>query len=246
MIPSRRSRLRAALPAALVVVLVALTACSSGDDDVEKSSDTLEGMSGVEIRDAAKAAMSELEAVHVVASLPQGERAIELDVRVDAEGNCQASVDMGPGRAVLVADGTATWVKGDRDFWVTATTSEDLADRVVGEVGDGWARLSDDEFSDQLTGICNLDELIGSINEGDKADIDVQGVVDHEGAEAQELMTTSESGEISNVLIAFEAPHRVLQVRRDAPEATAIHFDEFDEAVTVQVPDDDETVALAW
>lgn len=234
-----RSRARLLAPVAVLGLLASLGACSD-DDKEDSSTSTLEGMSGIEIREAAKESMRELTAVSVTATLPQDSGAVmAIDVKVDADGDCDLTLATDPGQVRVIADADGTYLQGDRDYWVAATGSESQADQMLGEVGDKWMSVDPEEFA----AWCDLETLIGNLTEGEEADIEVGDVVDHEGQEVQQLRTSRDNGEANELLVTYHAPHYVLSsVGEGANEGSSIELSEFNEDVEVTIPSEDEQV----
>lgn len=235
-----RNRVRLLAPVAVLGLLASLGACSDDGDDKEGSASTLEGMSGIEIREAAKESMRELTAVSLTAALPQdGGAVINIDLKVDDDGDCDLTLVTNPGEVQVVADSDGTYLQGDRDYWTSVTGSEEQADQTLGEIGDKWLSVDPEEFATW----CDLEGLIESLTEGEEADIEVGDVIDHEGQQALQLRTSKDNGEANELLIAYEAPHYVLSSRGEgANEGSEMELSGFDEDVTVTIPSEDEQV----
>lgn len=224
---------------AALIACSALTACSGDDGDDGPA--TLEGKSGTEVREAAKEAMAELTGLRMVASYTSEGRTVDVEAAMDADGDCEANLDMGTGRADIVGDADGIYVLADHGFWAATAGGDSEADRVVGLVGDKWARVGADDFS----GFCDFDSLIEGFNEGDKAEIELGEVVDHDGIRALEVTTTNaEEGRVSRLLVAYEAPHRVLQMRQESDEPSSLELSDFDLDVEADLPGEDEFVDL--
>lgn len=235
-----RTRARFLAPVVVLGLLATLGACSDDGDDKEGSTATLEGMSGTEVREAAKESMRDLTAVALTATLPQDEGAvINIDVKVDDEGDCDLKLATDPGEVQVVADADGTYIQGDRDYWTAITGSEVKADQTLEEIGDKWLPVDQEQFANW----CDLEGLIESLTEGEEADIEVGDVIDHEGQQALQLRTSKDNGEANELLIAYEAPHYVLSSRGEgANEGSEMELSGFDEDVTVTIPSEDEQV----
>lgn len=237
-----RHRARLLAPVAVLGLLASLGACSDDSDDKseEASTSTLEGMSGVEIREAAKESMRELTAVALSATVPQDDGAVmSIDLKVDSDGDCDLTLSTDPGEVRVLADADDTYLQGDRDYWISVTGSEAQADQTMGQLGDKWLTVDPEEFA----AWCDLETLIDNLTEGEEADIEVGDVMDHEGQQVQQVRTSKDNGEANELLVAYEAPHYILSTRGEgANEGTSMEMSGFNEDVTVTMPSEDEQV----
>ncbi len=215
--------------AAVALALTTLVGCSDDDDaDVE----TLEGLTGEEVREASIDAMDDLTSMRITGDLSSGEDAMSMDIAMDRDGNCTGTWSLGGAAAEIRSDGEYVFLDGDQAFWTATTGSEANAAQAIEQLDGKWARM----LAGQLDGICSLDNLLEGINRNTSASVELGEVIDHGGRKALEVTTTNAEGEKSFGLVGWEDEHHLLQVRREGGEGGSFDLSEFDEAVEVEIP----------
>ncbi len=231
---------RFALGAAAVALALTTLAGCGGDGDSD-SGDTLEGLSGEEVREASIEDMLNVTSMHIKADiLAAGEASTHLDLALDSDGRCTGTWAIGEAAAEIRSDGEYVYLLGDEAFWAATTGGEAGAAQTMEQLGEKWARLSAEETGD----ICSLDDLLGGLTTTKGASIELGDVVEHDGRKALEVVTTDAEGVQSNGLIAWEGEHHMLEVRRDGDEGGNFKLSAFGEPVDVTLPAEGEFVDI--
>jgi hypothetical protein len=218
-------------------VLTGLAGC--GDDG--GGSDDFEGQSADKIVEQAKKDMDGLKSVRVAGSVTTDGQAVELDMQLNTDGDCTGTIGFGGGTTELLGAGGSVWMKPDEAFW--KSFAGDSADQVMGIVGDKWVLVPGGE--DGFTELCDLDELLDELIEGDDdTTYSKTGDDEIDGEHVIAVESKDDDGSSTGYVLADD-PHYLVKVEKtEGDEPGSVTFSEFDEAVDVEPPGDDEVVDL--
>ncbi|MDT0202527.1 hypothetical protein [Nocardioides sp. AE5] len=156
---------------------------------------------------------------------------------LDRGGNCDGSMTLGGARADIKSDGSFSYMRGDRAFWLSIAGDQQAADAVLAALQDRWVRMpadSEDGFND----ICDLDLFLEEFAaiEG-SSHLEPGEVKQVDGHEAIELVEDNGGGETTTLWVTVEAPHRIVRMSsQGGDEPGEFQLSKYNEPVNVQVP----------
>lgn len=226
--------------AALGLGAAMLTGCGGSDGD-GGSGDDFEGLAADKIVERAKKDMEGLESVRVAGSITTEGETIELDMQLSTAGDCTGSIGFGGGTTELLGTGGSVWMKPDADFW--GAFAGPSADQVAKLVGDKWVVVPDGE--EGFGEMCDLDELLDELIKDDSdTTYSKSGEDEIDGEKVLAIESKDEDGTSTGYVLADE-PHYLVKVEKtDGEEPGTVTFGDFDEAVEVEAPSDDEVIDL--
>ncbi len=216
-----------------VLVLASLSGCGGGNDFAE--------LPAADIQKAAVKDMEALDSVSMEGTLKQGDQELGLDLSLNSKGDCKGTLSLDEGSADFISTGGSSYLKGDDQFWVGTTGGEDKAKAITSVLGDKWALFPSDGGG--FGGLCDLDELLSGIADGD-VDLKKGKVSEVNGDGAVEL-TSKEDGATTTALVATGDDHYILKISKDGDEPGSFTFSDFNKALDVAAPADDDVVDLA-
>lgn len=238
-----RSRSWGSLVAAMSVSAVVLTGCGgeSGEGG-EGGDDDFAQQSAEKISQAAKDAMSDLEAVTIDGTLTSNAQEITIRMEIGSDGNCTGEFStQGATAEILGVDGT-TWFRPDEAFW-TLFAGAEAAPAVIAAAGDKWVTLPDDDES--FKPFCDLDEFLGSLTGNEDATYTKGDTKEIDGEETIEIISDRPDDGTSSGYIQVDGEHYVVQIEKtEGDEPGSVSFSGFDEQPDVEAPADDEQIAL--
>lgn len=214
-------------------VAAALTGC--GDDDDSGDSKDFADEKPADIVDAARAAMTELEALKVSGEMRSEGQAASIDFQLATDGNCTGTLDIGTGVIEVLGVGGDRWFKADEAFWSTTGIPDTTA------VVDKWVIDSEGEFAE----FCDVEDFVdGLIDDESEETYEVKGTEDVDGEEVVVIEQTDDEEGVSSGYIRTDEPHYMVKIEKEGDEGGAVTFSEFDEEFDVTAPSDDEVVDL--
>lgn len=238
---------RSAGAVAVVTAVAGLGACSDdepgGDGETAAESSDFTAQEGAEIRDAAAAAMGELESLRVSGELTVDGEEISIDLASSRGGDCTGTIGVDGADADVLSAGGETWFRPSEEFWRAQGGAQ--ADQIIELVAGRWVVLGED---DGFAELCDLDQLLEELlDETDEETTYETGEVsDVEGTSAVAVVSTDEDGETSTGYIAVDEPHLLVRIEKtEGEEPGTVDFSGFDEPVEAEAPAADETVDLA-
>lgn len=256
-----RSRVRGTLTASVLLAVTLMSGCGSDDsgegDDSGGGSDFTD-QSAEEISDAAKDAMSGLEAVTIDGTLSSSGTEITITISVGEGGNCTGSFGtQGATAEILGVDGT-TWFRPDEAFWELYSSAE-TAPQIMAAVGDRWVTLPADDTS--FTQFCDIEQLIGQLIDSDSASDSASDspsespsesaeytkgdLKEIDGEETIEIISERPEQGTSSGYVLVEGDHYLVKISKtEGEDPGEITFSGFDEQPDVEAPAEDEQIAL--
>jgi hypothetical protein len=209
--------------------LTLLSACGGGFAD----------QSAQEITDAAAEDMKALSSVRMQGDIASEGEEVSLDMRVDTDGNCQGEISMMGGNAELLSIDGTTWFRPDEAFWRASAGPQ--ADLIISTVGDKWVVMPAEQ-ADVAT-FCDLDELLGQIEDTGDEDVSKGETEDVDGEEAVVIESETDEGDPLKAWVAVDGEHHILKMEvEQGDEPGEIAFSEFDEELDLEAPADDEVI----
>jgi hypothetical protein len=228
-----RSRLVAS--GCTVLMLAALTSCSSASDEFgEQSAD--------EIAAAARSAMGELDAMRLDGILDSGGTPIDLDLTISTDGDCAGTLGLEDGTAELLGVDGEVWFRPDRNFWLITAGTEDLADQLLAVTGDRWVALPDDDTT--YVELCDLDSFLEGLFDQSEATYSKGEEQQVDGQDAIGVVSERADRAASTGFVSVEEPHLLLLIERGGDVPTEIAFTDFDVRPEVEAPGADEQIEL--
>lgn len=231
-----------ALTGIACTLAVLVSACgggsSSSDEDEPTAAATgFEDGTGVEIVAAGFSAMKQADQFHLRGELVSDGAPLTFDVRSGDDGLCAGTMTSGRATTEFVATRNATFLKGNRAFWVESVGKD--ADDAMDYVGSRWARLEKSaefaELCDIPTGLSRLGVDPDEIERLDDDGVQVSEV-ERFGGHPTVRVTAEDGDDKVTLVISTDEPHYILKlvsgVESDPGE---IVFD-FDKPVTIVVP----------
>jgi hypothetical protein len=226
-----------------VGALAVLAACGGGGDGGDSGDSEFATESASTIEKASVEDMKALEAVHMEGSVTQQDAEIGLDLSLTTDGDCTGTVSRGDSGSaeVVTLDGTS-WFKPDEEFWRAQAGA--AADQIISTVGDNWVQLPEGDQS--FASFCDLDELLGQIDDDQDKPAEKGETEDVDGQEAIKLTRDDkESGGTITVWVAVDDPHHILKVEQaEGDSPGSFTFSEFDEDASIEAPADDEVITV--
>jgi hypothetical protein len=227
---------RLLIAAGAVLGGVVLTACGGdpeGDEFAEQSP--------YRIARQTIEAMQALDSMRVKGLYTESEGTFDIDLAVDADGNCTGTIGAKGGTArVLRVDGEQ-YLKGSLGFW-TATDGAAMARKIQKEVGSRWVKVSEqDRDFDEL---CSLEDLTRSMNETfTDGELLNRGTVTDTGRRLVQLRSDDDGG-YTTVRIDVDAPHLPADVTTAGSSHGRLSFSDFDEPLELTVPADKDVLDM--
>lgn len=242
------TRTTARLGAGVLVLAGVLAGCSDDDDgDGDDGGNGEQGGSAFaeqgyeEIKAAAIEAMGGLEAVRVEAAISSDGQEAELALSMAADGSCTGTVAFGGVGAEVLQTADGAWYKPDEGL--LREQYGEQADAVSAFIGDSWVV---DTTGAVTPSNCDLEEFIAQVtsDEQEENDPEVVGVEELDGEEVVKLTFTNDDGD-GTVYVLTEGEHYIARFSLEGDNPGTVTFSDFDEAVEVETPGDDEVVDLA-
>ncbi|MDT0202528.1 hypothetical protein [Nocardioides sp. AE5] len=214
-----------------------------GDDSAD---DPFEGKSPEEVQALVIEAMQDVESVRMSARMTSDGEALSLVVVLDRDANCDGSIAVDGAKADIKSDGEWAYLRGDEAFWAVSTGSEAAATQLMAMIGDKWVRGPAADFND----FCDLDGFLEEFNEdpNEEGGFEIGDVEKVEGVDVVKLTKDEpdeETGDITTMWVAAEAPHRVVKlVAEGGDEPGEATFSKYNEDVDLDLPADDEWIDL--
>jgi hypothetical protein len=214
-------------------VAAALSSCGGGGGFAEDSPEA--------IGEAAEKDMKALKSVQMSGELTNGGEKVSVDMALTTDGDCAGTLGIQGGTTEIRSLDGQTWIKPDAAFW--EASAGDQAEMIQGVVGDKWVVLGDGQDFAEL---CDLDELLDDVGNDEGGDAgENEGTEDVDGTEVVKITGETDEGDPVAVWVKVEDPHHILKMEVDqGDEPGTITFSDFDEAVTVEAPADDEVIDL--
>ncbi|MDL5199234.1 hypothetical protein [Streptomyces sp. ALI-76-A] len=233
----RTSSLLGALSAGVLLV------CGCGGDSDEEA---FSGQKADDIAARAVTATEKASSVHMKGTAQaNGSSTVELDIRVDDQGNCTGTISGDGGRAELLrSEGGDVLIKGDRAFWTNSARASGgdvkRGERLAGKLAGKWVAAPADgpdaAFCDKKRFLASMDQdktERQGLKRGETTEVD--------GEDALTLEKDQEGSHIS-MQVATEGEPYILKAATKGSEDSSVTFDDYGEKVTVQQPPRSEIV----
>lgn len=227
--------------AALGLGAAVLTGCGDSDGGDNGGDGGFEGQSADKIVAQAKSDMGDLTSVRVVGGLTSDGQKVELDMQLSTEGECTGTMGFNGGEAELLGTGGSMWMKPDEAFW--KSFAGDSAPKIIAAIGDKWVVMP--AGNDGAAEFCDLDELLDElIQDDDDTTYSKKETEDVDGEKALAVESTDDDGSSTGYVLVDE-PHYLVKVEKtEGDEPGSVTFSEFDEAIDVKAPADDEVIDM--
>lgn len=192
------------------------------------------------------AAMSELDSVRMIGTLKTSDGRSRIDVRAAGDGGCTGVLNLERGRMDFIRTADATWVKGDRNFWLARFATVRETDRAIKRLGTSWATLAKDPVD--FDAYCEVAPLLSGFTaykDGGTGRLS-KGSPELIGDGEAIPISLKGGGQQSTIWVSLTSPHRVVKIVSDAqPRPMNIAFEEYDGTVDVEAPAADDVVDLS-
>ncbi len=212
----------------------------------DSSDEPFSGQKADDIAAKAVAATEKASSVHMKGTAHvKGGSTIELDVRVDNQGNCTGTLSGDGAKAQLLrSEGGDVLIKGDSTFWTNSTRAsggdakqgEQLAEKLAGKWVTAPADSQDAAFCDKKQFLAAMDQD-KTERQGMK-----RGETAKVGDEEALVLNKEHKGERISMHVATDGEPYILKTATEGSESSSMTFDSYGEAVKVQQPPQDEIV----
>lgn len=212
------------------------------------SEEPFSGQKADDIAAKAVAATDKASSVHMKGTARTEANTIELDIRVDNEGNCKGTISGDGARAQLLrSQGGEVLIKGDRRFWTNSARAqggkgkqiEQLADKLTGRWVSAPADSPDAAFCDKKRFLASMDQD-KTERQGMK-----RGKTTEVGGEDALVLEKQHEGERISMHVATEDEPYILKTTSEGSESSTMTFGDYGEKVEVQQPPRDQVVDSA-
>ncbi|MFB7375343.1 hypothetical protein ACFC0D_36535 [Streptomyces sp. NPDC056222] len=216
------------------------------------SPDPFEGLTADRIGDRAVTATQSATSLRMTGRVESDGQQLDIDLAVDDQRECTGRMTIGGGTAELRQADGITYIKGDERFWRVSMTSQGIPEPQIGptiELLEGrWLKITPGQAgSGDLSGVCDLKELLADLDEddGERRGLTRGPDAEVEGTPVATLLKKRPGGETTTVSVSQEGkPYILKMVKTGGEEPGTIVFSDYDKPVKVVVPPADETVDL--
>lgn len=223
-----------ASPVRLALVLSAgaltLSACGSSYADTKPA----------QVQKDVEKAMGGLTSVHVEGKMDEGGETGDISLSVNKDGDCEGdiTIDEVGSFKLLSTNGTA-FFKPDASFWEAQAGPQGA--QIAQVVGDKWVVAT--EGMEELASMCNLDEIVNSIEEDIDKDFKVGEAAEVDGEDTVTVTFTSKDGNKGTGHVLTSDPHYLLD--SDVKDEGDIALSKFNEKVEPEAPADEDVIDLS-
>ncbi|MGW4022478.1 hypothetical protein [Streptomyces sp. NPDC005009] len=254
----RRTTLAALCLAA--VATVGLTGCgedradtgtsrdSAGQKTTEKGKNSQEpkeepfaGLTGGEIAEKAFKATTGASSLRMTGDVPDESSGgtIHVDLALNKQGECAGTMGLdGQGEAELIKTGDTVYMKYDEKFLRAQSKDEPAedVDAAVALLAGKWMKMSaEGPDAGDLTGFCDLDEVLGGVEDGD-AEATRGKTTTIDGTPAITL-EAQDGDDRFTLYVATEGEPYLLRLDSTSPtDPGSLSFGDYDEPVPVEKP----------
>lgn len=228
------------LRTALIVALTsALAGCGDEEGTLSQARDYAKEP-GNQIAEDARAAMHDIDTVHVEGDVLDSERTkITIDLDVSAEDACVGKVSIGDGQISLRSIAGSAWYQGDEEFWKSIAPAKGEGERIAERVGEKWVKLEGELAS--LRAFCSIDSLTAQMV---PPEAEAQAIGPAMAAEGPAVRLDVTHGETeSRTYVLASEPHRIVKWTQGS--SGELTFSDFDKEFQVEEPTADEVFDLA-
>ncbi|MEU1009643.1 hypothetical protein ACIP4Y_18265 [Streptomyces sp. NPDC088810] len=172
----RRTAL-AALCLAATATAGLTTGCLPGQDSADsKPKGPFAGLSGGEIAERAMKATTGAPSVRLKGRITDDESkgTIDIDMALNGKGECAGTLSMdGQGKAELIRTGSTVYMRYDEKFLRAQSEGESKedTDAAVDMLAGKWTKMAmKGQDAKDLASFCDLNSVLGDVNDGDSAD----------------------------------------------------------------------------
>ncbi|GAA3148208.1 hypothetical protein [Streptomyces echinatus] len=204
-----------------------------------KPADPFKGLTGSQISEKARVAMTKLDSFKVKGGMTTDGKQMTFDFAVAKKGDCQGTFTVGGAAADVRQAGGATYMKGDEKFWQqmggeegsSAEETKALTELLKGR----WLKMpsgkgqADDQFP-----FCDIDTMF----EKDKDEARLtRGADTQVNGTSAVTLTGKDGAETQTLLVAAEGePYALRMAVKGGKEPGSFDFLAFNEPVTVTAP----------
>lgn len=221
----------------------ALLVSGCGDDSSEEA---FPGQKADDIAAKAVAATDKASSVHLKGTArTEGAGRIELDVRVDDQGNCTGTISGDGARAELLrSKGGDVLIKGDRTFWTNSARAGGAdgkqGEELAGELAGKWVASPADSPD---AAFCDKKQFLASMDQDKTERRDMKRGETTEVNDEDALALEKKQGDTRiSMHVATEGEPYILKATTEGSESSSVTFDDYGEKVEVRMPPQEEIV----
>ncbi|MEU6878147.1 hypothetical protein [Streptomyces sp. NPDC046712] len=216
------------------------------------SPDPFEDLTADQIGDRAVTATQSATSLRMKGRVVSDGQPLDVDFAVNDKSECTGRMKIGGGTAELRQADKITYMKGDEHFWRISMTSQGVPEPQIDatiELLEGrWLKITPGQAgSSDLSGVCNLKELLADLDDDED---ERKGLTRGPDAEVDKtpvatLVKKKPGGETTTVSVSQKGkPYILKMAKTGGEEPGTVVFSDYDKPVKVVVPPADETVDL--
>lgn len=235
-IVTTRRRTLALVPCAATLGITSFAGTTTQDPD------DIEDLPPTKIAERAFDATKGVDSLRIKGKVTSGPDQIRLDLALNSQGDCTGTIGVDEATARLIRAEGITYLKGDEAFWKAV----DAGSNVTNLLADQWLKAPDQvKGADELTGVCDLDNLLKVIPSRAAAPGLTKGEV-HEINGKSAIPVTRKDGNVTHRMdVATEGKPYILKITTTgSAKPETLTLSEFNKPVKAKAPPAEDVIDL--